>query len=519
MSIVQSVKRNAQTRGRETATIFGERSRTWLEFRERVARLAGGLKALGVGPDDRVAILALNSDRYLEAYVAAPWAGGAVVPLNIRWSEAENAYALNDSEATLLFLDDAFLNQASALKQQVGSLRAIVHMGDTAPPAGLIGHDALIEGHPPLTDAGRGGEDLAGIFYTGGTTGFPKGVMLPHRGLWASAMAMLAEAEPVTNNVVLHAAPMFHLADGAMINCGTIVGATHAVIPSFTPESVLRAIERYQVTDLLLVPTMIGMLVAHARIAEADVSSVKLLTYGGSVIPEAVLARAIKAFPGCKFMQAYGQTELSPIATVLGPEYHVLGGPNAGRLTSAGRPAACNELEIVDPNDNEVPRRTVGEIRCRGPNTMLGYWKKPQETAAALRNGWVYTGDAGFMDEDGFVTIVDRIKDMIVTGGENVFSAEVENAVFDHAAVAQCAVVGIPSAEWGEAVHAIVILKERHVATAAEIIAHCRERIANYKCPRSVEFRSEPFPLSGAGKVLKRELRAPYWEGQRRQVS
>jgi acyl-CoA synthetase (AMP-forming)/AMP-acid ligase II len=304
-----------------------------------------------------------------------------------------------------------------------------------------------------------------------------------------------------------------------MINCGTIAGATHAVIPSFTPEGVLRAIERYRVTDLLLVPTMIGMLVAHPRIAEADVSSVKLLTYGGSVIPEAVLARAIKAFPGCKFMQGYGQTELSPIATVLGPEFHVREGPNAGRLTSAGRPAACNELEIVDANDNEVPRGTVGEIRCRGPNTMLGYWKKPQETAAAMRNGWVYTGDAGFMDEDGFVTIVDRIKDMVVTGGENVFSVEVENAVFDHAAVAQCAVVGIPSAEWGEAVHAIVILKEGHVATAAEIIAHCRERIANYKCPRSVEFRSEPFPLSGAGKVLKRELRAPYWEGQRRQVS
>jgi acyl-CoA synthetase (AMP-forming)/AMP-acid ligase II len=519
MSIVQSVKRNAQIRGRQTATIFGERRRTWLEFRERVARLAGGLKALGVGPDDRVAILALNSDRYLETYVAAPWAGGAVVPLNIRWSEAENAYALNDSETTVLFVDDAFLKQAGALQQQVGSLRAVVHMGDAAPPAGLIGHEALIEGHPPLPDAGRGGEDLAGIFYTGGTTGFPKGVMLPHRGLWASAMAWLAEAEPIADSVALHAAPMFHLADGALMVGGTITGATHAVIPMFAPEGVLQAIERYKVTQLLLVPTMIGMLVAHPKIAEADVSSVKLVTYGGSVIPEAVLARAIRAFPGCKFTQAYGMTELSPIATLLGPEYHVLEGPNTGRLTTAGRPAACNELEIVDPNGDEVPRGTVGEIRCRGPNTMLGYWKKPQETAAALRDGWVYTGDAGVMDEDGFVTIVDRLKDMIVTGGENVYSAEVENAVFDHPAVLQCAVVGIPSQEWGEAVHAIVILREGQAATAAEIIAHCRERIANYKCPRSVEFRNEPFPLSGAGKVLKRELRAPYWEGQRRQVS
>jgi acyl-CoA synthetase (AMP-forming)/AMP-acid ligase II len=227
----------------------------------------------------------------------------------------------------------------------------------------------------------------------------------------------------------------------------------------------------------------------------------------------------IAAFPNCRFTQAYGQTELSPIATLLLPEHHVLEGPNAGRLNSAGRPAACNEVEIVDPNDVEVPRGTVGEIRCRGPNTMLGYWNKPQETAAALRDGWVYTGDAGYMDDEGFVFIVDRLKDMIVSGGENVFSAEVENAVFNHSAVAQCAVVAIPSAEWGEAVHAIVILKEGCAATAGEIIAYCRREIAHYKCPRSVEFRTEPFPLSGAGKVLKRELRAPYWERQMRQVS
>ena len=360
---------------------------------------------------------------------------------------------------------------------------------------------------------------MAGIFYTGGTTGFSKGVMLSHRSLWASAMAWLAEAEALPQSVVLHAAPMFHLADVGAIVGFTIAGIVNAVIPFFTPEGVLAAIERFRVTDLLLVPTMINMLVSHPKIAETDVSSIRRLAYGGSVIPEAVLARAIAAFPNCRFTQAYGQTELSPIATLLLPEHHVLEGPNAGRLNSAGRPAACNEVEIVDPNDVEVPRGTVGEIRCRGPNTMLGYWNKPQETAAALRDGWVYTGDAGYMDDEGFVFIVDRLKDMIVSGGENVFSAEVENAVFNHSAVAQCAVVAIPSAEWGEAVHAIVILKEGRAATAEEIIAHCRCEIAHYKCPRSVEFRTEPFPLSGVGKVLKRELRAPYWERQTRQVS
>jgi long-chain acyl-CoA synthetase len=370
-----------------------------------------------------------------------------------------------------------------------------------------------------LPDAGRGGEDLAGIFYTGGTTGFPKGVMLSHRSLWASVMAWLAAVGPSPQKVMLHAAPMFHIADGAMIIAGTLTGDAHAIIPFFTPEGVLAVVERFRVTDILLVPTMINMLVSHPKIAETDLSSVRSVTYGGSAIQEAVLARAIAAFPNCRFMQAYGQTELSPIATLLGPEYHVLEGPNAGRLTSAGCAAACTELEIVDPNDIEVRRGIVGEIRCRGPNAMLGYWKKPEETAAALRGGWVYTGDAGYMDEDGFVYIVDRLKDMIVTGGENVYSAEVENAVCHHPAVAQCAVIAIPSKEWGEAVHAIVIPKEGCNATAEEIIAHCRLVIAHYKCPRSIEFRSEPFPLSGAGKVLKRELRVPYWERQTRQVS
>jgi acyl-CoA synthetase (AMP-forming)/AMP-acid ligase II len=519
MSIVQSVKRNVQVRGNDTATIFGDRHRSWIEFRERVARLAAGLKGLGVAPGDRVAILALNSDRYLEYYAAVQWASAVVVPLNTRWSEAELAYALNDSGATCLFLDDAFLQHATALLGQVASLRRTVYLGEQSTPPSLIDYEGLIDGHPPLADAGRSGEDMAGIFYTGGTTGFPKGVMLSHRSLWASAMAWLAETEPLPQSVSLHAAAMFHLAGVAGIMAGTIAGNVNAVIPSFTPEGVLAAIERFRVTDLLLVPTMINMLVSHPKLAETDVSSVRRLLYGGSVIPEAVLVRAIAVFSNCRFTQAYGQTELSPIATLLLPEYHVLEGPNAGRLTSAGRPATCNEVEIVDPNDVEVPRGTVGEIRCRGPNTMLGYWNKPQETAAALRDGWVYTGDAGYMDDDGFVFIVDRLKDMIVSGGESVFSAEVENAVFNHPAVAQCAVVAVPSAEWGEAVHAIVILKEGHPATAEEIIAHCRRKLARYKCPRSIEFRAAPFPLSGAGKILKRELRAPYWERETRQVS
>jgi acyl-CoA synthetase (AMP-forming)/AMP-acid ligase II len=218
-------------------------------------------------------------------------------------------------------------------------------------------------------------------------------------------------------------------------------------------------------------------------------------------------------------VQAYGQTELSPVATLLPPEYHTVEGPNAGKLASAGRAALCCELEIVDGDGVEAPRGTVGEIRVRGPNAMLGYWNKPDETAAALRDGWVHTGDAGYMDEDGFVFVVDRVKDMIVSGGENVYCVEVENAVTKYPAVSQCAVIGIPDEKWGEAVHALVILKPGQGATEADIIDHCKTLIANYKCPRGVEFRTDPFPLSGAGKVLKRELRKPYWEGRNRQVN
>ena len=310
-------------------------------------------------------------------------------------------------------------------------------------------------------------------------------------------MAWLAAVGPSAQKVMLHAAPMFHLADGALIIGGSLTGDAHAIIPSFTPEDVLAAVERFGVTDILLVPTMINMLVSHPKIADADVTSVRWVVYGGSAIPEAVLARH-RRVPQLPLHASLWPDGAVPHCNALGPREFE--GPNAGRLTSAGHPATCNELEIVDPNDTEVMRGTVGEIRCRGPNVMLGYWNKPAETAAALRDGWAYTGDAGYMDEEGLVYIVDRLKDMIVTGGENVYSAEVENAVCNHPAVAQCAVIAIPSEEWGEAVHTIVILKEGCDAAAEDIIAHCRQAIAHYNCPLSIEFRSEPFPLSGPAR-------------------
>jgi acyl-CoA synthetase (AMP-forming)/AMP-acid ligase II len=229
--------------------------------------------------------------------------------------------------------------------------------------------------------------------------------------------------------------------------------------------------------------------------------------YGGQCISEAILRRAIASLPNCGFLQAYGMTELSPVATFLPPRYHATEGPDAGKLRAAGRAAYTVEIRIVDDEDREVPRGTVGQIVVRGPIVMQGYWNQPALTAAALKGGWMHTGDGGYMDDEGFVFVVDRIKDMIITGGENVYSAEVENAIYQHPAIAMCAVIGVPDEQWGERVHAVVTLKPGQTATAAEIIAHSRQLIAGYKCPRTVDVRTEPLPLSGAGKVLKTVLR------------
>ncbi|HUH83585.1 MAG TPA: AMP-binding protein, partial [Stellaceae bacterium] len=293
MSITQGVKRSLQQNRHGRATVFGERQRSWAEFGERVARLAGGLRDLGVGAGDRVAILALNSDRYLEYYVAVPWAGGVVVPLNIRWSAAENVYSLNDCGASVLLIDDAFLKLAPAILAETPAIRSVIHLGDGPPPDGMEGYEALIARSSPVPDAGRGGEDLAGIFYTGGTTGFPKGVMLPHRGLWASAAAMIDSVGIDRDSLYLHAAPMFHLADGAMTMGMLGVGGSHAIIPAFNPEQVLAAAQRYRVTHLLLVPTMIHMTVTHPKLASSELSSVRYLLYGASPIPEALLVDAM----------------------------------------------------------------------------------------------------------------------------------------------------------------------------------------------------------------------------------
>jgi len=517
-NLTQGVHRSMRHNQRGLATVCGSRRRTHAQFAGRVARVAGALQQLGMSTGDRVGILSLNSDRYLELYFAIWWGGGVVVPLNTRWSVGEIVHALDHCDTRLLAVDETFAPLVPDLSERSRSLRTVIYAGDGPTPSGMFDYEQLIDDNDPIVDSLRHDDDLAAVFYTGGTTGLAKGVMLSHANLYSGAMIGLIEGVAKEGDVGLHAAPMFHLADGSFSLMLTLRGCTHVMVAGFQPDKVLDAIQTEQISCVVLAPTMMQMLIEHPRIGACNLDSLRTLFYGASPISEALLKRVVAHLPRAHFYQAYGQTEMSPIVSILRPEFHTPEGSRLGKLRSAGRAAVCVEVKIVDSVNCELPRGEVGEIAARGPGVMQGYWNDPEQTSTVLRDGWVHTGDCAYMDEDGFIFVVDRVKDMIVSGGENVYSAEVENAIALHPAVAMCAVVGVPDKLWGEAVLAFVVCKANAVAIDADAIkAHCHSLIAGYKCPRVVEFR-ESLPLTGTGKVLKHALREPYWADQPRRV-
>ncbi len=510
MQLSRLIEKAAHELPNKIATVCSGRQHSWSAFQQRVAKLAGAFQSLGLKPGDRVALLALNSDRYLETTFAAFWADAVIVPMNIRWSKQENLYSIDDSGPKVLLVDDLFLDQAHYLLKESSHVDMVIHMGESETPEGFLNYEQLLEKGPSVAMGQRGGGDLAGIFYTGGTTGYPKGVMLSHANLLHSGLYISSNVNYSSDEVYLHAAPMYHLADGSQTVSNTLCGATHCFIPSFDPLSTMQAIASMNVTSTVLVPTMLQMIVDHPQFQEFDLSSLKRVTYGGSPMPTKLLEKIIVKLPGLELIQGYGQTEMAPVISLLMPEDHCLDGPKAKRLTSVGRAVMGVDIKIVDENLSDKPVGEIGQIVARGGNAMLGYWNNPEQSAATLHDGWVLTGDAGYLDSDSYLYLVDRVKDMIISGGENVYSVEVENALSSHPDVEMAAVIGIASEEWGEEVHGIVIADPSKTPTEEQLIQHCKQLIAGYKCPKKISFRRDPMPLSGAGKILKTELRKLY---------
>lgn len=506
MYITQALHRQMQRAADEVAIVDGALQWTWAELGDHVARFAGAIQALGAGQGDRVAILARNGAPFVQFILGTLWAGAVINPVNLRWTADEMAWSLVNCDTRILLIAPEFEHLLPEILAKAPCLR---HVLSTAEPAteGVAARQEWLDCAPLVPDALRRNDDMAAILYTGGTTGRPKGVMLSHANIVCSVMGALSNRGSAPHGVFLHSAPLFHIGAISGLMIALFGGSRCIMLAGFEPLAVLEAIAAHRVTDLFLVPTMLRMIIDHPRFADFDTSSVKGIRYGAAPIDDALLDRVLGEFPDVGFTQAYGMTELSPACCLLSPADHTQEARRQGRGRSAGRATNVCEVRIVNSEDKELPRGEVGEIAVRGPTVMLGYWNLPEETAHAVRGGWMHTGDLGRMDEAGYVTVVDRLKDMIITGGENVYSAEVENVVSTHPSVAAVAVIGLPHDLWGETVHAVIVLRPGMEPDAGSIEAHCRASLAGYKIPRSIEF-VDALPLSAAGKVLKTVLRA-----------
>jgi len=499
-TIKDPIERAAQIYGDNEAVVCGDTRRTYAELADRVERVAGLLASM-TDPGDRVALWSLNSDVFLELFMGIPNAGRVLVPHNTRWAEPELVYATEDSGARVLFCD----RDPGAMANVVDRVIRL----DTGEYEGLLADasPASFEVQP---------DTLAGLFYTGGTTGKSKGVMLTHQNLMANATQVQLAQPLFEDDRYLTIAPMFHAAG---IYCALTlvwVGASNIILPGFSPDASLDLIASEKCTSLIAVPTMLAAMVEAQAVEPRDTSSLRWISHGASPVALEVLRRTDQLF-GCELIHLYGATELSPLATIFRHEERFL---DDARAKSCGQAPPGVQLRIVDPGGAVLATGETGEVAVKGPNVMAGYWNKPEQTADALIDGgWYRSGDVGYLDADGYLFLVDRAKDMIVTGGENVYCTEVEDALYDHASVLEATVFGVPDPQWGEAVHAVVVLRDGTEATEQDLIVHCKSTIASYKIPKSVSFQTEPLPKSGPGKVLKRVLRAPFWEGKDRAIN
>jgi len=502
-TFLDPVKRSLQIAPNKVGFIDQRRSFTFSEFHNRMCRLGGILRELGLKPGDRVAILANNCLQYLETYVGVPAAGFVVVPLNTRHAIPELTYALEDSGARVLLVD-----------RDPGELAGVVEHVINVPDV----YEQRLDTAKPITlGEGVTEDSLAGLFYTGGTTGKSKGVMLTHRNLLANTFNWMLAIPHRSDDSFLLMAPLFHAAGSngvlaAIWNCNLQV-----TLAAFEPGAALDLIQEHKISVTLGVPTMLSAIAEEQRNNPRDTGTLRCIAHGSSPIATELIRRTMRAFPTTQLMEVYGSTETSPLTTALPNENQWI---DHERAKSCGQSLLGNELRILDSNGDEVATGEVGEVVVRGPNVMLGYWKKPEQSATVLKDGHYWTGDLGYMDDEGFVFLVDRSKDMIVSGGENVYCTEVEEVLFKHPAVLEAAAFGIPDEQWGEVVYAVVVPRPEYSDVDPEdIVAFCREHIAGYKVPKGIAISHEPLPKSGPGKVLKRELRAPFWVGKKRDVN
>lgn len=486
------------------AVVDGDLRLSFRELVDRCRRLAGAIEAMTLR-GDRVAVLAANSHRVLELYLAAPCAGRLIVPLNTRWAEPELAYALADSGARILLTDwsEAELGSLPELVEHVIPLGEEYEAWMASAPEAELGLSV-------------DEQDVAGLFYTGGTTGMSKGVMLTHRNKLADALHLETCVRLTSDDTWLVMSPMHHAAGTFHILLCVWLGVRQVLVPRFEAGPVLDVIERERTTVVFGVPAMLSELVEEQTARPRDTTSLRLMGYGAAPASSTLLGRFHASFPTTELVSMYGATELGPMGTAIEHMERFIG---TERVRSAGRPLAGVRIRIADGEDQDLPGGEIGEVVARGPNVMKGYWNKPEQTESVLRNGWYHTGDLGYLDEEGCLHLVDRAKDMIVSGGENVYSTEVEEALYRHPDVSECAVFGIPDARWGEAVQAIVVPRRGASLDESGLREHCRGLLAGYKVPKGITVRDEVLPRSAAGKVLKRELRDPYWQSQDRSIS
>jgi fatty-acyl-CoA synthase len=515
--------RAADLYGAKVGVVSGDREFTYAQFGERCERLANALPKFGVAEGDRVAYLSFNNHQLLEGYYGVVQARGIVMPLNVRLSEPELAAILNHSGAKMLMFENDFAPVVERLRKHCAAIESWVSLDDHTAGADLTYEYLIGQGRPERADISSYDEmATAELFYTSGSTGAPKGVMLAHRTLYLHAIDVSVVYEDIATAVDLHTIPMFHANGWGRPQCSTMHGIKQVMVRRFEPTFVFRMIQQHKATDMCVVPTMANALIHAPDLAQWDLSSMRRVMIGGAASSPELVERVEKAFPGCECITGYGLTETSPVATLSRSKGFVYASEQERlrRQAMAGWALPGVSVRVVDLAMNDVPRdmKTVGEVVVMGDHVMDGYYQEPDSTDEVMTGLWLHTGDMAVWDEQSYVQIVDRKKEIIISGGENISSLEVESAIFSHPAVFECAVVAAPSDQWGEVPAAIVVLKPGASLTPAELIDFLAPRLSKFKLPRVVEFSSEPLPKTGTGKIRKMLLKEQFWAGKAKRV-